>query len=94
MAYYCLINGRHNDYILSYLLKYYLGSCKELFNIWEIAIGYNLDTRDFEAKLLTQILFTQTQEVDSYRAYKALLEMELVHHLLRHFLIIRPFILS
>lgn len=71
MAYYCLINGRHNDYILSYLLKYYLGSCKELFNIWEIAIGYNLDTRDFEAKLLTQILFTQTQEVDSYRAYKS-----------------------
>lgn len=71
MSYYCLINNKHNTYILAYLLEHYLGTCKELFNIWDAALSYTLETRELEARLLTQVLFTQCNQIDIQRVYKS-----------------------
>lgn len=48
----------YNDVILDYLLKYYCGSTKNMEEIWNAAKQFELDTYEFEERLLVQMLFT------------------------------------
>lgn len=71
MSYYCFSKGKYNRDILGSLISYYRGSCKELYNIWKVACDNDIDSRQLESNILTQIIFTNNREIYSYKIYKS-----------------------
>ncbi|MBQ7359118.1 MAG: hypothetical protein IJW63_03365 [Lachnospiraceae bacterium] len=58
LAIYIFRQGKYSENILSYLVKYYEGTSKELRNVWKAAKEMELDTWQLEERILVQILFT------------------------------------
>ena len=46
--------------ILEYLIKYYLGTTKDLYAIWKAAKDFEVNAFVLEEKLLCQILFSES----------------------------------
>ncbi|MCQ2080488.1 MAG: DUF5717 family protein [Lachnospiraceae bacterium] len=67
-------NIKHEDALISYLVKYFLGTSKEMRDIWKVARESNLNTALIEERILTQLLYTnayvsKTREIfESYAA--------------------------
>lgn len=59
MSYYAFSCGKYDDIILEYLIKYYLGTTKDLFAIWKAAQDFEVNAFILEEKLLCQILFSE-----------------------------------
>lgn len=51
---------KYNDVILKYLCMYYNGTTKEMLDIWKACKGYEIFDREFEERLIAQMLFTGT----------------------------------
>lgn len=64
MAYYTFSCGKYDDVILEYLIKYYLGTTKDLYAIWKAAKDFEVNAFVLEEKLICQILFCESY-VDS-----------------------------
>ena len=60
MAYYTFSCGKYDDVILEYLIKYYLGTTKDLYAIWKAAKDFEVNAFVLEEKLLCQILFSES----------------------------------
>lgn len=58
MAHRTFMNHRYNDEILVYLRQYFEGRIFDHLELWEVLKEKNLDTVEYEEKILTQILFT------------------------------------
>ncbi|MDO4555788.1 MAG: DUF5717 family protein, partial [Lachnospiraceae bacterium] len=58
MAHRTFINGKYNDEVLHYLEKYLEGRLFDLLVLWEVLKKKNLDTVEYEEKLIEQMLFT------------------------------------
>ncbi len=69
-SYYCFNQDKHNIYILNYIIGSYQGRCKDLYKIWQVARSYNIDTQGLEEKFLTQVIFTDNKELDTYSVFK------------------------
>ena len=64
LAFFVFKAGKYDENILKYLVKYYLGTTKDMFLIWKEAKEYELDTVDLEERLLGQILFAESYVPD------------------------------
>ncbi len=53
--------GKYNEIILKYLCMYYNGTTKEMLDIWKACRDFEIADREFEERLLAQMLFTRTQ---------------------------------
>ena len=67
--------GKYDESILTYLVKYFKGTTKQLRDIWRAAINFDVDTYYIEERLLIQMLFsrafiTEAEEVFRYYARK------------------------
>lgn len=60
MSYFAFSCGKYDDVILEYLIKYYLGTTKDLFAIWKAAKDFEVNAFVLEEKLLCQILFSES----------------------------------
>lgn len=60
MSYYAFSCGKYDDVILEYLIKYYLGTTKDLYAIWKAAKDFEVTAFALEEKLLCQILFSES----------------------------------
>lgn len=58
MAHRTFINKRYNDEILLYLRQYFEGRIFDHLTLWEVLKEKNLDTVEYEEKILSQIVFT------------------------------------
>lgn len=56
---YLFSKHKYDDAILKYLVRYYHGSTKEMFEIWKAARKFEVNTRKMEKRLLVQMLFTE-----------------------------------
>lgn len=56
---YVFSKHKYDDAILKYLIRYYHGSTKEMFEIWKAARKFEINTRKMEKRLLVQMLFTE-----------------------------------
>lgn len=75
MSFFVFHAGKYDENILKYLVRYYLGTTKNMFLVWREAKEYELDTVDLEERLLGQILFAESYVQDAmavfYNFYKA-----------------------
>ena len=55
-------DGVYDEEILKYLMKYRVGPMQELMNLLESARGFDLDTFDFEEKILSLLMLTQNYD--------------------------------
>lgn len=58
---YAFRRGKYNTNILKYLCRYYNGSTKEMIDIWKEAAAFDYYDREYEERLIAQILFTGMQ---------------------------------
>lgn len=69
LCYYIYSQGKYDTTILNYLVKYYQGSTTDMFSVWNGAISFEVDAHDLEERLLTQILFTESINKDTYKVF-------------------------
>lgn len=65
MCYYVFKKCKYDDYILEYLVDEYIGTTKEMFQIWCRAREKQIQTTDLEERLLGQMLFAESYISDS-----------------------------
>ncbi len=56
--------SKYDEVILKYLMDFRYGPVEELFSIWKSAVGFEMDTYDFEEKLLSILMFTSDYRKD------------------------------
>ncbi|NLZ82210.1 MAG: hypothetical protein GX915_00930, partial [Clostridiales bacterium] len=56
---YAFSKHKYDEAILKYLVRYYHGATREMFEIWKAARKFEVDTRKMEKRLLVQMLFTE-----------------------------------
>ncbi len=58
IAYYAFSNGKYDEQLLTYLVRYYEGTLKEERNVWKAAESFGLDTYALCERMLIQMLYT------------------------------------
>lgn len=67
---YVFSKGKYDESILSYMLKYYCSTTKNLIRLWQAAKDFNVDTVALEERLLTQMLFTGSYAVNAMDVFE------------------------
>ena len=52
--------GKYNEVLLRYLTKYYYGSTVQMYEIWNAAKEFLIETVELEERLLAQMLYTES----------------------------------
>lgn len=60
LAVYVFRNHKYNENILKYLALYYYGATAEMYKIWKECSNYEIEIREYDEKLIAQMLFTRT----------------------------------
>ena len=69
LCYYIFSQGKYDEAILGYLVKYYYGPTDNMFNLWVAAKDFELDTHRLEERLLVQMLFVEGYMKDSFEVF-------------------------
>jgi hypothetical protein len=70
LCFYVFTRGKYDDAILIYLIKYYHGSSREMYQLWLAARGFELDTHVLEERILTQMLFAESYIANSHLVFE------------------------
>lgn len=65
MCYHIFHEQKYDEYILKYLVNEYIGTTKEMFEIWQKAKEKKMNTVELEERLLGQMLFAESYVSDS-----------------------------
>lgn len=63
--------SKYGEAILLYLLKFYIGSTRELFRLWNASKDFGVDTTSIEGRLIVQMLFTEVYLADSMDVFES-----------------------
>lgn len=66
LCWYIYSQGKYDEAILTYLVRYYKGPTEQLYSLWKSAEGFELETNRLEERLLAQLLFTESFAKDSF----------------------------
>lgn len=69
LCYYIFTQGKYDETILTYLVRFYNGSTLDMLKLWRAAKGFSLDTRSLEERILAQILFTETDNEEKFEVF-------------------------
>lgn len=69
MAFYVFKAGKYDENILLYLVRFYLGTTKDMFMIWREAKEYEIESVELEERLLGQILFAESYVKDAMAVF-------------------------
>ena len=61
--------GKFNENIVEYLVKYFCGTTEEMFRVWQSAMESELPTEVLEERLLAQILFAGSYVPEAHRVF-------------------------
>lgn len=61
--------GKYNESVVEYLVKYFFGTTEEMFRIWQCATEMELQTEVLEERLLAQILFAGSYVPEAHRVF-------------------------
>lgn len=86
LCYYVFSHGKYDDAILRYLVKYYRGANNEMYKLWNAARDFEIKTNLLEERLLSQMLFTESYNEESYSVFKNYYKNVTNHTLVRGFL--------
>lgn len=86
LCYYVFSSGKYDVAILQYLVRYYNGATREMFKLWQAAMGFELDVHVLEERLLTQMLFAESYLEDSFLVFNQYNKEVTNHRLVQAFL--------
>lgn len=72
IAFWAFANGKYDEQLLVYLVKYFEGTLKEMRNIWRAAESFGLDTYALCERMIIQMLYTGSyigEKIDIFRHY-------------------------
>lgn len=58
LCYHVFDRGKYDTAILQYLVEFYAGTTKKMYELWKIATDFEIETKELEERLLAQMLFT------------------------------------
>lgn len=64
--------GKYDESLLTYLCRYFKGTCREMRDIWKAAEGFGIDTYELCERILVQMLYTGAhigEKADIFRCY-------------------------
>lgn len=71
LCYYVFCEGKYDDVILQYMITYYTGSTNCMYRLWQAAKSFELNCRDLEERLITQILYSESYVGDCYQIFES-----------------------
>ena len=86
LCYYIYSQGKYDDAILNYLIKYFNGSTADMLAIWQSARSFDIDPRELEERLLASILFTEGDHKEGFAVFLSYYNGVTNHLLVRAFL--------
>lgn len=86
LCYYIFTQGKYDLAILNYLVKYYNGSTLDMLYLWKAAMDFDMDARDLEERLLTQLLYTESDRKEIFTVFLEYYRKVTNHQLVRAFL--------
>lgn len=72
ILHYVLNKGKYDEQVLTYLIRYFNGSTKELRDIWKAAASFGVDTYELSERIIVQIIYTGAyigEKMDIFRIY-------------------------
>lgn len=75
MAYFAFTCGKYDDCILEYLIKYYLGTTKDLYAIWVAAKNFEVEAFELEGKILCQMIFAESFITNVFAVFESYYQM-------------------
>ncbi len=72
LVYMAFVAGKHDENLLQYLCSYFVGTVKEMRDIWKAAEAFGVDTYDLCERILTQMLYTGAfigERIDIFKKY-------------------------
>ncbi|MDD4112376.1 MAG: DUF5717 family protein, partial [Herbinix sp.] len=86
LCYYIYSKGKYDDAILSYLVRYFKGSITDMLTLWQSARDFDIDSRELEERLLTGILFTESNQKEGFAVFRNYYNGVTNHLIVRAFL--------
>lgn len=74
LAFFVFKAGKYDENILRYLVRFYLGTTKDMFLIWKEAKEYDIESVDMEERLLGQSLFAESYLQDAMAVFLSFYE--------------------
>ncbi len=72
IAFWAFTNGKYDEQLLVYLVKYFEGTLKEMRNVWRAAESFGLDTYALCERMLIQMLYSGSyigEKIDVFKQY-------------------------
>lgn len=69
LCFYIFTQGKYDEAIIQYLVKYYHGPTTKMFDLWQAARGFEVEAHELEERLLVQMLFAESYTKDSFRIF-------------------------
>lgn len=73
ILYYVMQRGKYDDNIMTYLVKHFFGSIRDMRNIWKTADSFGVDTYELCERMLIQMLYTGShigEKIEVFRTYE------------------------
>lgn len=69
LCHFIFSQGKYDEAILSYLVKYFEGPTENLLKLWKAAKGFEAEAHELKERLLVQMLFTEGHTKESFRIF-------------------------
>jgi len=66
LAWYIFNQGQFDENVLKYLCRFYTGKISEENKIWKAARGFGIECKDFEERIISQMVFTEEIPFETY----------------------------
>lgn len=70
ICYYVFSQGKYDESILQYLIRYYEGSITDMLSIWRAAKGFEVESSILEERLLTFMMVSETFIKEAYEIFE------------------------
>jgi hypothetical protein len=83
---YVYTEHKYDEAILSYLVRHYDGSTRDMIVLWQVAKNFEIGTSELEERLLAQMLFAESNIQDSFQVFNEYYKSVTNHLLVKAYL--------
>ena len=69
LAWHIFNTGKFDENVLKYLCAYFTGGIKEETKVWNAARGFEIECKDFEERIIAQMVFTEEILPEAYQIF-------------------------
>ncbi len=69
LAWHIFNTGKFDENVLKYLCRYFMDGIYEETKVWQAARGFGIECKDFEERIITQMVFTEEISPEAYNIF-------------------------